>query len=144
RAVLISKVIDLKTVQAAAFAETIDGLAAGVFLVDRSGRVVHANLSGKALADHGAVVRLPRGVLTASDSAADQRLVDAIAAAGGSEVELGGRGLSIPLIAPDGQSHIAHVLPLTHGARQEAGLLHAAVAAVFVRKASLDLAAPVD
>jgi DNA-binding CsgD family transcriptional regulator len=83
-------------------------------------------------------------MLTASDNAADRRLADAIAAAGGSEVELGGRGLSIPLIAPDGQSHIAHVLPLGQGARQETGLLHAAIAAIFVRKASLDLAAPVD
>ncbi len=144
RAVLISKIVDLKTVQAAAFAETIDGLAAGVFLVDRGGCVVHANLSGRALSDEGAVVRLRRGILTATDSAADRRLADAIAAAGGSEVELAERALSIPLISPDGQSHIAHVLPLGQGARQQTGLLHAAIAAVFVRKASLDLSAPVD
>jgi DNA-binding NarL/FixJ family response regulator len=33
---------------------------------------------------------------------------------------------------------VAHILPLTSGARQRAGIAYAAVAAVFVRKATLD------
>jgi DNA-binding CsgD family transcriptional regulator len=144
RAVLIGKIIDLKTVQAAAFAETIDGLAAGVFLVDGHGVVVHANASGTALLDDGAVVRLTRGILTTTDGPAGRNLNEAIAAAGHSEVDLAGQGLGVPLSGAGGQSYFAHVLPLASGARREAGHFHAAVAAVFVRKATLDLAMPVE
>jgi DNA-binding CsgD family transcriptional regulator len=47
----------------------------------------------------------------------------------------------VPL-ARDGERWVAHVLPLTSGARRQAGIAYAAVAAVFVRKAALDLACP--
>ncbi len=144
RAVLIGKVIDLRTVKATAFAETIDGLAAGIFLVDHRGVIVHANASGKALLDEGTVVTLSkRGTLKASDDDADRRLGDAIAGAGGPETELAGKGIGMPLFGANGQSHIAHILPLASGARQAAGLFHAASAAVFLHRAELDLAMPV-
>jgi DNA-binding CsgD family transcriptional regulator len=42
------------------------------------------------------------------------------------------------LTARDGSRHFAHVLPLTSGARRQAGVGFSAVAAVFVRKAQLD------
>jgi PAS domain-containing protein len=35
--------------QAATLADTLDGLGAGLFLVDATGRIVHANLSGHAM-----------------------------------------------------------------------------------------------
>src|SRR5689334_14457517 len=41
RAVLIGKVIDLHKVEAAALADTLDGLSAAMFLVDGHSRVVH-------------------------------------------------------------------------------------------------------
>jgi hypothetical protein len=44
RAILIGKVIDLHKVEAAAFADTLDGLAAGMFIVDGNARIVHANV----------------------------------------------------------------------------------------------------
>lgn len=143
RAVLIGKVIDLKTIQAAAFAETIDGLAAGIFLVDRRGGLVHANGSGRTLLDDRDVVKLVAGVLTATDSAANRSLHEAIALSGRSEVGLAGRGVGVPLSGASEQSYLANVLPLASGARREAGNLHAAIAAVFVRKAALDPAMPV-
>jgi DNA-binding CsgD family transcriptional regulator len=143
RAVLIGKAIDLKTVQAAAFAETIDGLAAGVFLVDGRGMLVHANTSGAALLAGAGVVRLRSGVLCAVDPAADRSLAEAVAAAWDSEAELAGRGVGISLMAQSGRSYVAHVLPLASGARREAGLCHAAVAAIFLRQALVDLTGPV-
>jgi hypothetical protein len=42
RAVLIGEVIDLRKVEAAGLADTLDGIAAALFLVDADGRVVHA------------------------------------------------------------------------------------------------------
>lgn len=144
RAVLIGKVIDLKTVQTAAFAETIDGLTAGIFLVDRHGSLVHANASGRTLLDHGDIVRLTRGVLTAIDGAANHDLREAIALAGSSEVDLAGRGVGIPLSGASELNYFANVLPLASGARRAAGHAHAAIAAVFVRRAAADLARPVE
>ena len=49
RAVLISRVIDLKSAEAASFADTLDGVRAAMFLVDDGGRIVHANSAGYAL-----------------------------------------------------------------------------------------------
>jgi DNA-binding CsgD family transcriptional regulator len=39
---------------------------------------------------------------------------------------------------------VAHVLPLTSGARRRVGTSYSAVAAFFVRKAELDLPSPVE
>jgi hypothetical protein len=47
RAVLIGKVIDLKTTEATTLADALDGLSAGFFLVDAGGRIVHANAAGQ-------------------------------------------------------------------------------------------------
>ena len=57
RAIRIGKVIDLAKVEAVAFADVLDRLAAGVFLVDSDGRMVHANASGRTLLAEGAVVQ---------------------------------------------------------------------------------------
>jgi len=144
RAVLISKVIDLKTIEAAAFAETIDRLSAGIFLVNARGAVVHANASGEALLEDGVVVSVRAGILSTSEANSDRSLKEGIVAAGESDVDAAGKGIGIPLFGANGQSHILHVLPLSSGSRATAGRSHAAIAAVFVHKASIDLAAPVD
>jgi len=43
----------------------------------------------------------------------------------------------VPLIGKDGERYVAHVLPLTSGARGRAGIGHLAAAALFVRRATL-------
>src|SRR5262249_5038927 len=52
RAMLIGRAMEIKTAEAASFADTCDGIAAGMFLVDAAGRLVHANAAGHALLDH--------------------------------------------------------------------------------------------
>ena len=54
---------------------------------------------------------------------------------------LGTQAIAVPLAA-DGERHLAHVLPLTSGARRRMGASYAAAAAVFVRKAEADTLAP--
>ncbi|MGC2081099.1 MAG: hypothetical protein WA728_34835 [Xanthobacteraceae bacterium] len=46
RAVLVGRVIDLGRAEAASLADTLDGISAGMFLVDGTGRIVHANAAG--------------------------------------------------------------------------------------------------
>src|SRR6202012_4736177 len=53
RAVLVSRIIDLKTTEAATFADTLDGLSAGMCLLDAEGRIVHANIAGRAILGMG-------------------------------------------------------------------------------------------
>jgi PAS domain-containing protein len=72
RAVAIGKVIDLHKVEAAAFADTLDGLAAAMFLVDTAGRIVHANAAGHVMLNEASVVRAASGKFAAGDAAADR------------------------------------------------------------------------
>jgi DNA-binding CsgD family transcriptional regulator/PAS domain-containing protein len=140
RAVLVSRVIELKTTAADTFSETLDGLNAGMFLVDAGGRIVHANAAGHALLAAGEVARAIGGRLIAQDSGADGVLHDVFAAASLDDLAVGTSGISVALAARDSSRHLAHVLPLTSGLRRRTGNAQHAVAAVFIHKAALDTA----
>ena len=142
RAVLIGKMIDLKTAEAATFADTLDGLSAGMFLVDRSGRIVHANAAGHVILATGDFLRAAAGRLVARDPQTDRTLCDIFTAAGNGDAAIGIKGIALPLTAREGERHVAHVLPLTSGARRRAGTVYAAAAALFVHKAALETPSP--
>jgi DNA-binding CsgD family transcriptional regulator len=142
RAVLISRVIELKTTQADGFAEMLDGLSAGMFLVDASGRIVHANAAGHAMLADGSFIRAAGGRLAARDPDADRSLKDVFAAAGFDDNAVGTSGISVPLTARGGGQLVAHALPLTSGMRRDTGNAYKAAAALFVHKAALDAPAP--
>jgi DNA-binding CsgD family transcriptional regulator len=143
--VLISKIIDLHKIEAAALADTLDGLAAAMFLVEANGRIVHANASGHALlADSGGVLLGKNGKLIAADSHADHALQDAVLNAAPGDSALGAKGISVLLGERDGERWLAHVLPLTSGNRRRAQVAYSAVAAVFVRKAALQAPHPLE
>jgi DNA-binding CsgD family transcriptional regulator len=142
RAVLIGRAIERKTAEAATFADTLDGLSAGMFLVDASGRVVHANASGEIMLADGPVRRAVCGKLMPTDPEAARALTEVFSAGGEGDMALGIKGIAVPLTARDGEQYAAHVLPLTSGARRHAATSFAAVAAVFVRKASIEAPSP--
>ena len=48
----------------------------------------------------------------------------------------------MPLAARDGERYVAHVLPLSSGARRSTGVGYAAAAALFVQKAALATRSP--
>ena len=54
------------------------------------------------------------------------------------------RASTVRLTARDGGQFVTHVLPLTSGARRQAGVRYAAVAAVFVQKAGHDASPALD
>jgi DNA-binding CsgD family transcriptional regulator len=144
RAVLIGKVIDMHKVEAAALADTLDGLSTAMFLVAASGNIMHANAAAHVMLQEGLVVRASAGKLTAQHTEADRALHDIFMNARGGDSAVGDEGVAVPLSARDGENYVAHVLPLTSGARRRAGVAYSAVAAVFVRKAALKLPHPVE
>jgi DNA-binding CsgD family transcriptional regulator len=127
--------IDLHKVEAAALADTLDGIAAATFLVDAGGRIVHANIAGHAMLRDGSVVQTVGARLAAIDGRADRALASLLASAESGDAALGARG---------GERFVAHVLALTAGARRKAGIAHSAVAAVFIRQTALDLPHPLE
>jgi hypothetical protein len=116
RAVLIGRVIDLKTAEAATFVDAADGLGAGMFFVDASARIVYANASGHAMLAQGSLLRVVDGKLVPNDASAEQALNEVYAMAERGDTAVGVKGIAVPLMALDGERHVAHVLPLTSGA----------------------------
>jgi DNA-binding CsgD family transcriptional regulator/PAS domain-containing protein len=142
RAVLISKVVDVKRTEAEMLAQTLDRLRAAVILLDAGGRIVHANSAGHALLLEGRIVRAVDGSLTASARGAGHRLRGAcLAAAGGAEA-IGREGIAVPLMGESGAPYVAHALPLTMGAVKGTRPRHSAAAAIFIHKASLEAPSP--
>jgi DNA-binding CsgD family transcriptional regulator len=144
RAVLIGRMFDLKAAEAATFADMLDGLGAGMYLVESTGRIVHANTAGYAILGAGNILHTVGGRLVACDAQVDRTLREVFAAAGQGDAAVGTKGIAVSLIGNDGERHVAHVLPLTSGARRRAGITYTAAAALFVRKAALAAPSPLE
>ena len=124
--------------EAAAFADALDGLGAGMFLVDETGGIVHVNGSGQVMLHERSVLRAADGKLVACEANAASALKKIFATAGGGAVAVCTSDIAVPLGTRDGEHYVAHVLPLTSGARRRAGARYAAVAALFVHKVALE------
>ena len=144
RAVLVGRLLERRKSEAAAFADTFDRLSAGMFLVEATGYIVHSNAAGRALLSAGDLLRAAGSRLVAGDPKIDELLQDAFMAAGRGDGAIGVKGIGLPLTSRGGESYVAHVLPLTSGARRRAGADYAAVAALFVHKAALDAPSPLE
>jgi DNA-binding CsgD family transcriptional regulator len=137
-AVLINTTIDLKQLdlkqsEAATFADTLNGLAAGIFLVDASRRIVHANAAGHDILRADDFLRSINGQLVARNAQDNQTLGKVFADNGDAP---GIKDAALPLTAHGGERYVVHVLPLRSAARTGAG--SKAVAALFVQKVALD------
>jgi DNA-binding CsgD family transcriptional regulator/PAS domain-containing protein len=142
RALLIGKTINHQQAQKSYFSDILDGLSAGMVLVDAKGRIVHANVAGSAILESADFLRMVCGRLVASDPSINIALREILLAAGAGDAAVGIKGIALPLAAHDGERYVAHVLPLTSGVRRIACLAYNAVAALFIRKASLQAFAP--
>ncbi len=138
RAVLIGQVIDLKQAEAATFADMLDGLSAGIFFIAADGRIVHANAAGHGMLSAGNFLRSISGRLVSSDDQTHKTLHETFIAANDGDAAIGVKAIALPLMARDGERYVAHVLPLTSGARRSAGRTYTATVAMFVRKAALE------
>jgi DNA-binding CsgD family transcriptional regulator len=138
RSVLIGRLFDLKAAEAASLAETLNGLSAGMCLVDAAGRIVHANTACHVMLDAGDFLSTIGGRIVASDAKLDHTLRGLFAAAGSGDAAVGTQGIALPLRAQDGSHYVAHVLPLTSGARRLAGIAYSATVALFIRKVTTE------
>src|SRR5262249_11165648 len=102
RAVAIGKVIDLHNAQATTLADTLDGMVAGMFLVDAQAHIVHANASGHQLLREGKVILSSLGRLTAIDAQAEEMLREVFAAAQDGDAAIGSKGIAVPLLVDSG------------------------------------------
>lgn len=134
RALTINRALDAKQSEAAAFADTLDGLSAGIFLLDRNCRIVHANTAARRMLDADEFLRAVGGQLSTRNPGANHSLREIFASDDG--MALAG-DQAIPLNADDGARYVAHVLPLKTLMRGGDAPFKAA-GALFVRKAELD------
>ncbi len=142
RAVLISKLIDFKRDEAGIFAQIVDGLLAAVVLVDATGRIVHANVAAHALLSQGRVIQAVNGLLVANPSQTDQHLRRVFVAGAGGDEAIGQQGIALPLRGEANEHYVAHALPLISRKPRRTCGINAAVAAIFIHKASLEAASP--
>ncbi|RYE07425.1 MAG: helix-turn-helix transcriptional regulator [Hyphomicrobiales bacterium] len=140
RAALIGKVVEQRSIEATGLKEAFDGLAAGMFLVDAEGLLIHANAAGRRMLEGADVLSSRRGRLVAASARATDELAALFAAAAAGDAALGTGGIAVPLEDRDGEHYVAHVLPLTGGRRH--GTHAAAVAALFLRRASFEVTEP--
>ena len=139
RAVMVGRLIELRTTEAVTFANTLDGLNAGMFLVSESGRIVHANAGGQAMLADGNILRKAGHKLVATDARAAVALTELFAIAGRGDAAGQLKGAAVPLPDREGDCYVAHVMPMASDVRPGASAINAAVAAVFVRKAQFDV-----
>jgi DNA-binding CsgD family transcriptional regulator/PAS domain-containing protein len=142
RAVLISRVVDLKQVQAASLALAFDGLRAGVILVNAEGQVLHANAAAHAILGERQVLRVSGGRLASVDAGTDVDLRRILAAAALGDCDVVTTGIPLPAAMDVSEPYVAHVLPLVAGELRRVAACHAATAAVFVHKAVLEAFSP--
>jgi DNA-binding CsgD family transcriptional regulator len=136
RAVAIGRAIDLRSTQAATFLTVFDSMSASMFLIDAGGRIVHANASGYAMLAAENVLRADSGRIAPYDAKARQDLREMFDAAAKGDAALGVRGIAFPILARDGENYLAHLLPLTSGARGRTGSSFGAAAILLIQKAS--------
>ena len=137
RAVAIGRLFDQHRTVEAVLTETLSHVEAGVFLVNPRGNLVFVNAEGEAMLDEGSILRRRKDRLNAVNPDADRTLRDIFVAAETGDISVGTSGVAVPLSTSLTDRWIAHVLPLTSGARQSSGMSFDATAPVFVRKAPL-------
>lgn len=144
RAALIEGSLAAKNGECAAFTDLLDEFGSPLLLARPGGHIVHANAAARNVLAAARIAHSPGGRLTLRDRAANRVLAKALAACEGGDEAIGRKGVSIPLAPDDGDCYVAHVVPLTSGARRQAGHFYGAAAAVFLREVSIDLSWPAD
>jgi DNA-binding CsgD family transcriptional regulator len=135
RAVIISNLFDMKAVEAATFASTVEALTVGVVLVDEDAKIVHANAAADAMLTTNDPILARHGRVGVQSMATTTSLQSAIAQAAKDEAALGQKGIGIPILRESGDPLVIHVMPLRRGS-ERARLAQRATAALFVASAS--------
>jgi DNA-binding CsgD family transcriptional regulator/PAS domain-containing protein len=142
RAVSIGNLIERQRVEAETLVDVLDGLAAGVFLIDAAGQVVRVNRRGRAMLAERSVLGLARERLASNDPRTSRQLRDVLRRAAAEPLAVAGS--VVELFGAGGERYLAHVLPLSAGASDRRNAQGGPIAAVFVREAVRDAASSLE
>jgi DNA-binding CsgD family transcriptional regulator len=134
RAVAISKLFDMKSVETAGFVSTLDRLTVGVVLVDADLSIVHANAAGEEMLAARDPIISVNGRVTLGNRVGGAALDRAVADAAGNLSASGQIG--IPATRASGEPCVIHVLPLGTGELRR-DVARGAVAALFIAPAEV-------
>jgi DNA-binding CsgD family transcriptional regulator/PAS domain-containing protein len=141
RAAAIGRIIGVAEARAETLAAAIDGLAAGLFLLDGEGRVVHANRAGaEMLAQREPVESLYGRVGFANGGGAMRPLLDAMRGPGDAAM----RGASRPLAGAAGKRYMAHTIALDAARRDALAAELRATTLLLIKEVSPATEAAVD
>jgi DNA-binding CsgD family transcriptional regulator len=143
RAVTISNLFDMKTIEAATFGSLLDGFGFGIVLVDDNLGIIHANTAAAAMLAARSPIRTEKSALVLPVQTAHAALERAVRHAAGNGASMESRGIGIPAQGSDGEPCIVHVLPLKRGALRH-GLAQRAAAALFIAPALAPIRMPTD
>ena len=101
RAVMISNVLDARTIESARMEKALDALRCGVVLTDARGTILHANHAAEQMLRIGDPIQCTRGVLSTKAPAAAKEVHSAIRLAASDETGIGKAGLAICLTGAD-------------------------------------------
>ena len=144
RGASIGQLIGQQTLERSLLTDALNSLTSAVFLVEASGRIVFSNQPALKLLSDGRLVGEIAGNLVFADAQAHVIFERAVHAAEPELARADTNGTAIVLTTQETRRWLAHVLPLTSGARRDSGLKHSAVAAVFVREAALNIPSPLE
>src|SRR5262249_11515004 len=85
RALTISKVFDVRTIEVARIAEALDALRCAVVLTNEGGAILHANRAAEQMLRDGGPIQSAQGILQATAPSAASELRSALALAAGNE-----------------------------------------------------------
>jgi len=133
RTLAISDALDIRTLKSEMLEATLDGLAAGVYLARRDGRVVYMNAAAERQVKKGNALRIVSNQLLPTDPEARIVIANAIDRVAKDENETGATGYSLAIPNSNGAGYVATLLPLEQGLRHSIMAPFAASVAIFVQ-----------
>lgn len=134
RVLAISDVLEIRTLRSEMLERTLDGLASGVYLTTRDGRVVYMNAAAERQVKAGNSIRIVNSRISPADPATRAALSKAIDGAARNDVDKDAREYSLAI--PDvngGPGYVATLLPVSHGQRRDILAPFAASVALFTQ-----------
>src|SRR5262245_57174747 len=128
----------LRSITAQALEATLDGLATGVYLTDRSGRIVFMNRAAEDQIKSSKVLRILNSRLMPVSESARAAMDAAIAGAITNETQAPAGGTTLALPGGDSAGLLATILPLARGQRHGVSGPLGAAAAIFVQDPTVE------
>jgi len=134
RALVISDMLDIRALRSDMLERTLDGLASGVYLTARDGRVVYMNAAAQRQVGTGKSIRIVNSRISAVDPGTRAALSRAIDEAAAGDIYDNGREHSLAIPNVDGgPGYIGTLLPVSRGQRCNIVAPLAASVALFTK-----------